>query len=80
MPPQALERRDDAPVIGLEPIRSLERHRTRELPEHLALARPTHVELVEEGGDRRVVASQQLEPLERVVVELRELLLRRWLR
>ena len=71
VPPQALERRNYPPVICLEAIGSLERRRTRELPQHLALARPSHVELVEEGGDRSVVASQQLEPFERVVVELR---------
>jgi hypothetical protein len=80
VPPQALERRHRAPVVGVEAIGPFEGRRARELPQHLALARPADVELVEEGRDRSVVASEQLEPLERVVVELRELLLRRRLR
>src|SRR6185436_10960220 len=54
-----------------------QRRRACELAEHLAVAWPPDVDLVEEGGDRLVVAAEQLEPFERVVVELLDLLLGR---
>jgi hypothetical protein len=47
-----------------------EHRRARELGEQLALARGLDVELVEERCDRVVVARQQPQPFERIVVRL----------
>ena len=67
VPPKALESLDQSAVVRLEPIGVRERPGTRELGQHLALARRVDVELVEEGGDRIVVAGEEPETLERVV-------------
>ena len=72
---EALEGEEHTTVICVEPLGSGERRGSRELAEHLPLARPADVELVEESGDRVVVAPDQLQALERVVVELGKLLL-----
>jgi hypothetical protein len=77
VPAQALEPDEDASVVVLELLGTRQRRRPRELAQHLAVAWTADVDLVEERGDRRVVFPEQLEPLERVVVELVELLLRR---
>ena len=55
---QALERDEHAAVVGLEAVGSRERCRSRELAQHLAVARAADVDLVEEGRDRRVVAPE----------------------
>ena len=70
---EALEREEHTTVIRVETLPPGERRGSRELAQHLPLARPADVELVEEGGDRVVVAPDQLQALERVVVELGEL-------
>ena len=67
VPPEALERLDESAVVGVEALRPGEDSRACELGEQLALARRVDVELVEEGGDRVVVAGQEAEPLEGVV-------------
>ena len=67
VPTEALERFDQAAVIRVEAVGAGERRPSRELREHLALARRGDLELVEERRDRVVVAGQEPEPLERVV-------------
>ena len=67
VPAKALERLDQPAVIRVEAVGAGERRPSRELREHLALARRGDVELVEERRDRVVVAGEEPEPLERVV-------------
>ena len=67
MPAEALERLDQAAVIRVESVGTREGRPSRQLREHLALARRGDIELVEERRDRVVVAGQEPEPLERVV-------------
>jgi hypothetical protein len=64
---EALERFDQAAVIRVEAVGARERRSSRELREHLALARRGDLELVEERRYRVVVTGQEPEPLERVV-------------
>ena len=77
VPAEALERDEHAAVIRLEALGPRERCRPRQLAQHLAVARAAHVDLVEERGDRLVVAAEQLEALERAVVLLLEVSRRR---
>jgi hypothetical protein len=72
VPAQALERDEDTAVVCLEALRPGDRGRSGELSQHLAIAGAVHVDLVEERGDRLVVATQELQSLERVVVLLLE--------
>jgi hypothetical protein len=55
---QALQRDQHAAVIRVEALRACQRRRAGELAEQLAVARAAHVDLVEEGGDGRVVATE----------------------
>jgi hypothetical protein len=80
VPAKALERDDDPAMIGVEPLGVRERRGPGQLAEHLALAWATDVELVQERRDRLVVAAEQLQALEGVVVQLGELLLGRFVR
>ena len=73
---EALECDERLPVIRLEALGPGERGGSCELSQHLPVARPSNVDLVEKRGDRCVVSAEELEPLERVVVELPQLLRR----
>ena len=64
-------------MVRVEPLGPGEWGRASELAQHLAVARATDVQLVEERCDRLVVAPEQLQSLERAVVGLLELLVRR---
>ena len=68
MAAQALQRCHRALVVGEEALRPRDRRRPRQLGEHLARARARDVDVVEERLDGRVVAGQQLEPLEGIDV------------
>ena len=57
-------------VVGEEALRPRDRRRPRQLGEHLAGARARDVDVVEERLDGRVVAGEQLEPLEGIDVVL----------
>lgn len=72
--PEALGGDQDAAVVVLEAIGMSERRGARELREPLPVARAADVDLVEERGNRLVVGTEELEPLERVVVGLLEAL------
>jgi Zn-dependent membrane protease YugP len=72
--PEALERLDEPPVVGVEAIGMRERAGSRELGEHLSLAWRGDLQLVEEGRDRIVVAREEPKPLERVVEHLVDVL------
>ena len=74
MSTQALECDDSAPMVGFEAIRLCQRARPRHLAEHHPLARAPDVDLVEERGDGGVVLAEELQPLERAVVLLVEVL------
>jgi hypothetical protein len=74
MPAQALDRGDSAAMVVQEPLRSRERLLPGDLRKHLPLARAAHVELVEEGGHRGVVAGEERKALERIVPALRDVL------
>jgi hypothetical protein len=67
VPPQRFERGDGAAVQLVEPLRVGECADASQLAEHLALARPADMELVQVLRDRLVVSGEQLEPLEWVV-------------
>ena len=67
---QALDRRDRSLVVGEEALGPRDRRRPRQLDEHLAGPRGRDVDVVEERLDRRVVAREQLEPLEGIDVVL----------
>ena len=73
MTTQALERLERAPVVDVEAVGVGQHLRARELREHLALPRRLDLELVQEGRDRRVVAGEEPQPVERAV-ELRSVL------
>jgi hypothetical protein len=70
---EALEADEHPALVGLQPVGTRERRPPGELREHLPLARAPDLHLVEEGCDGRVIPGQELEPLERVVVQLLEL-------
>ena len=72
VPVEALERLDQPPVVVVEPLGSRDDRRPCELGEELPLPRRVDVERVEEGRDRVVIPGEQSQPLERVVVRLRE--------
>src|SRR5688572_3647257 len=74
VPPKALQRDEHTAVIRVGALGPRERRRPSELAEHLAVARTTDVDLVEERGDRLVVAAEQLETLKRAVVGIVEAL------
>ena len=57
-------------VVGVEPLGAGQRRPPGELRQHLTLAGRGHLELVEKGRDRVVVAREEPQPLERVVERL----------
>ncbi len=67
MATERLECCDGTAMRGREAFRVGKRSRAGELSEHLPVARAGDVELVEEGGDRLVVAREKLEAIDRVL-------------
>jgi hypothetical protein len=75
MPGQGLERFERVPVRPGKQVGTSERTgRPRDLLGHLALARTRHLDGIEVLGDLVVVSRPQLQPLDRVVYLLEELL------
>jgi threonine 3-dehydrogenase len=73
---KAFERDEHPAMIRFEAVRPCQRGGSGELSQHLPVPWATNVDLVEERSDRGVVSAEELKPLERVVVELAELLWR----